>query len=137
MSIKKRRIWCWFQIRWKICKKIPTKKVISIKVKELCTFSPFSTVYKSSQPCNFLRGNFFATFSTDSNSASNSAFDTHIKIIWKNYFLVILPLFANLGVKCARNGSTNLKTYFMCLRIQFCIYQWVRTLNFQKKSKLL
>jgi hypothetical protein len=61
------------------------KKVISIKVSKLCTFSASSTVYKSSQPCNFLCVHFFATFSTDSKSASNSAFfDTHHQNIRKN-----------------------------------------------------
>jgi hypothetical protein len=54
--------------------KIPMKKAISMKVLELGTFPPFSIVYKSSQPYNFLLVNFFATFSTDSNSASKSAF---------------------------------------------------------------
>jgi hypothetical protein len=65
-----------------------------MKVVELCTFSPFSTVYKSFQPYNFLRVNFFATFSMDSNSASNSAFfDTHFEIIWENIFWVIFRNF--------------------------------------------
>jgi hypothetical protein len=55
--------------------KVPVKKVISINVEELCTFSPFCTVYKSS---------FFAVFSTHSDSALNSAFNVFIgkNIFW-------------------------------------------------------
>ncbi len=61
----------------------PLKKTL-----KKCAFSPSvpgypGTMYsnKSTQPYNFLRVNFFATFSAGSNLPSNSAyFYTHIKI---------------------------------------------------------
>jgi hypothetical protein len=40
------------------------KKVISINVQELCTFSPFCTVYKSSHPYNSLYKLFCCFFNT-------------------------------------------------------------------------
>jgi hypothetical protein len=43
----------------------PLKKVISIKELKLCAFSSFSTLWKSSQPSNFLCVNFPDTFSID------------------------------------------------------------------------
>jgi hypothetical protein len=58
----------------------------------------FFTFYKSSLPYNFLCVcvNFFATFSTDSKSASNSAFFIPIlKIFGKHIFGVILALYAD------------------------------------------
>ncbi len=75
-------------------------------------FSPFSTVFKSSHPSNFLCLDFFATFSTDSKSASNSAFsDTHIENIEK-YFWDKIALFTNFEAKCSWNGAKNRKTQF-------------------------
>ncbi len=74
-----RRIWLRSQIPWEKCKKIYSKNFLAFKCRqEIMYFLYFSTVYKSSQPSNFLRVNFLATFSTDSLSASSSRFfDTH------------------------------------------------------------
>jgi hypothetical protein len=48
---------------------------------------------------------FFACFSTDSNSASNFAFsETHIKMLRKNYLLLLLVLFASFIDKRGQNG---------------------------------
>jgi hypothetical protein len=85
-------------------------------------FLHFNTMYKSSQPSHFRYVNFFATFSTDSKSASNSAFfDTHIENIWIKYFEFIFALYANIEAKRAPNGSKNRKTYFINV-YQFCIF---------------
>jgi hypothetical protein len=52
----------------------------------------------------------FSLFSTDWNSASSFAFyDTHIEILKKQYFSLILALFANFKAKIRRNGSKNEK----------------------------
>ncbi len=87
-------------------------------------FFIFSIVYKSSHPSNFLRVNYFATFSMDSSSGSNSVFfDTQydIKSIWeKSIFWVILALL-----------QTVKQRYII---IQFCIHQRVRTLNWLKNG---
>ncbi len=92
------------------------KKVISMKVVEFCTFLPFSTGSKSFQPYNFLRVNFFANFSKDSNSASNSAFFyTHFEIIWKNIFWVILALFENFEVKVRKMAQQILNVFYKCV----------------------
>jgi hypothetical protein len=70
-------------------------------------------VYKSSQPCNFLCIQTFATFSTDSKSASNFAFfEIHIENIWGKYFLGHISPFANFYAKRARNGAKKCKMYF-------------------------
>ncbi len=56
---------------------------------DLCTFPPFSTVttvYESSQPSYFLGVNFFATFSTFSKLASNSALLYSYRNIWGNVY---------------------------------------------------
>ncbi len=94
----------------KKCKKASTRKDIGIKVYKLCTFSTFSrystvpTVSKSSHPCNILRVHFFAIFSTDSKSASISAFfDTHITNIWKKYFL------GHISTSCKLLSQTRTK----------------------------
>ncbi len=103
---------------------------------KLCTFSTFSTVSKSSQPCNFLPVHFFATFSTDSKSASNPAFfDTQIENILKKYVLGRISTFCKLLSQTRTKRRKKRKMYFqMCLRIHFVIHLWVRTLNFLKKS---
>ncbi len=99
MGVKKRRI-------WRVVKNFPHKKLLSWK----CTFSPFSTVYKSSQPYNFLCVNFFATFSTDSSSASNPAFsDIHIKLNWKNYFLGHISIFLRTLKSNARKTAQKIE----------------------------
>jgi hypothetical protein len=59
------------------------KKLLAYKSVEIMYFSPFSTVYTSSQPSNFLSVIVLATFSTDSKSA----------------------LFENFYAKRARNAS--------------------------------
>ncbi len=70
----------------------------------LCGFSSFGTVCKSSQPFNFFWLSRFVTFSMDFKSASNFAcFDTHIEFLLR-LFLVILALFAKFESKRLRNG---------------------------------
>ncbi len=92
-----KQIWRWFRIHWKMFfKSFCKKNFICMKVHKLCTFSTFGTICKSSQPSNFLYVNTFATFLTDSNSASNSAFLKPTSKLWvKNICWFILTLFAN------------------------------------------
>ncbi len=77
------------------------RKVINIKVNEFCC-----TVGKSSKPYNFLPVIFLPTFSTDSQSASNSGFFVF-------YMELLRHFFANFEAKRARNGSKNCKTAFV------------------------
>ncbi len=91
-------------------------------------------MYKSSQPSNFLRGNFLDTFSTDSKSASNAFFDTHIENVWKIKFLRSYKHFLQT-YKRAQKRSNIVKLFKMCTRIQFCIHSWVRTFNFFKNCQ--
>jgi hypothetical protein len=64
-------------------------------VKKLFTFSPFRTMYKRSQPFNFLRVNFLDTFQRIRNWQQILRFFTPVmKIFTKNTFGVILALFA-------------------------------------------
>jgi hypothetical protein len=114
-------------------KKVSTTKFIGIKVYKLCTFSTFSTVYKSSQPCNFLCVLFFATFSTDSKSASNFAFfDTHIENIWEKYFLGHIRTFGKLlsQTRTKRRKKTKNVFYKCVLEIIFLSIYGTRLLVF-------
>jgi hypothetical protein len=72
----------YFKSVKKVVKKVPTKSYQHESVEiTVCTFSPSVLCTKVLSPFNFLRGKFFATFSGDSNSPSNSAFfDTYIEI---------------------------------------------------------
>ncbi len=72
------------------------KKVISINVSKLCIFPPFSTVYKSSQPSNFLSVIFFPTFSTDSKLASIFSFFYTYWKYWEKIFWVHISTFCEL-----------------------------------------
>jgi hypothetical protein len=80
------------------------KRLLAKTGRNYMYFSPFSTAYKSSQPSNFSNANFFATTSTDSNSASNSNWYPY-QIYLKQIFL---GLFANFKPK-VQKGSKNVK----------------------------
>ncbi len=66
---QKRRIWCWFRIRCKSCKKTHAKKLSAKKWRKMECLT-FTTVCISFQPI-FLWVKYFAFFPTDSNSAYN------------------------------------------------------------------
>ncbi len=112
MGIIQCKFWCWVWIRWKKCEKITQKR---------CKPKTFA----QSQKTLFIADNFFATFSTYSNSASIFAFfDTHIAFMKNSFFYIILALFTNFEVKRGRNGLKNGKRNLqMCLRIKFCYHQ--------------
>jgi hypothetical protein len=136
---KKRRIWFRFLIHWRSWKKSHPKKVINEKVTEKLSFF-FTFLY--STVCESFSGDFFALFSTDTNSASNVAFyDTQMEVLRKKFILLILALIANFKAIIGGNGSKNEKHIFkMCLRIPFHIYLRSGTWKlhfFQKKSKSL
>jgi hypothetical protein len=85
------------------------RKKLSMKKKE---FWPFITVGKRFWPANFV--NFFAMFSMDSKSASNSGFFCYPKI-----FVLIFAHFANFEAKRARETApkNEERIFTMCLRI--------------------
>ncbi len=112
------------------------KKVISIIVQKLCTFSSFSTEYISSQHSNFLCVNFLDTFSTVRNRHKILHFLIYIENIWEKFSWGHIISFCKL---ISQTRSKKLKTlknfFFIGHRIQFCIYLWVRTFNFFKNSQ--
>ncbi len=71
-------------------------------------------MYKTSQPYNFLCVNLFATFSSDSNLASNCAFfDTHIEIIWNKHFLGHISTFCKLWSQTRAKRLKKSKNIFI------------------------
>ncbi len=114
------------------------KKVISIKVQKLCTFSSFRTVYKSSQPSYFLCVNFLDPFLTVRNQHQILRFLIPILKLFGKKFLGSYQHFLHTYKPNAPEKAQNIEKFFMCHRIQFCIHVWVRTFNFfQKQSKPL
>jgi hypothetical protein len=108
--------------------KVPTKKLLAKGVQIMYpTFSPFSTVYKSSQPSNFLCVNFLLLFATNS-----AFFDIHIENIRKKYFW---GHFSTCCKLLSQTRTKQLKKTKMSLRIQFFIHSWVRKFNFLKKNQ--
>ena len=105
----------------------PLKKCITIKVQKLCIFSPFSTVYKSYQPYNFLRVNFLDVFSTDSKLTSNSAF---FYIPVANICGVILAYTYQkkrraTAIYCSNIRCSCLKYSFFFFKYQFFLIKYV------------
>ncbi len=84
MGIKKRRILCWFQIRWWRLKQMPLKKA---RAKKLCEFWEFSflCIFSWIFAFNFCYGHFWKPPSTNLKSAR--FFDTHIDIFQEQIFL--------------------------------------------------
>jgi hypothetical protein len=89
------------------------------------------------QPNNFLRVNFFATFSTDLNSASNYAFfDTHIKIIWKKYLFGHISTFCKLWSQTrAKRLQKSKNIFYKCvLEFNFASFNGSGLLIIYKKT---
>ncbi len=112
---KIRRILRWFQICVNNWKKVHTEKVIckillqvsSIEEEKLRFFTLF-----------FGYNIFVSKFFTFSQQFWNQhkilcCFDTHIQILQRKSFYVILALFWNFKARFARNGSKLWKTYFI------------------------
>ncbi len=114
---KKRRILCWFQIRWCRLKQMPLKKA---RAKKLCEFWVFSFLCFFSWffALTFVRGISESRHQQIWNQHKNSAFFyTHIDIFKKQIFWVIIALFAILKRKCEKhctfsNILQKLKSYF-------------------------
>jgi len=82
---------------------------------------------------------FFAAFSTDSKSASNSAFfDTHIENIWAKYFLGLICTFLQTCKSNVHETAQKIeKSLCKCvLEFNFCIHLGVRTVNLLKKVNI-
>ncbi len=111
---KIRRLLRWFQICGNNRKKIHPEKVIcqtllqvsSKEEENLWFFTLFLAV-------TFLLAN-FSHFSQQFLNQHKilRCFDTHIQILQRKSFYVILALFWNFKARFARNGSTFWKTYF-------------------------
>ncbi len=103
----------WFRIRWKSCKKIHQKKVIS---------KTSLTNMSKSEKNAFFHGvfasyffvHFFKTFSVDSKSAWNSAFfDTHIEFLTTTNFFALFRTFCKLWLQMRRKRlKKNGKFFF-------------------------
>jgi len=93
MGIKKCRIWCWYQIHWKGCKKNHAKKVPSKKVAQKLTFWLLLLFSKDFSLILLLRES-FAFFPTDSNSVSSFTFLIPIWSFFATHFFLFLALFA-------------------------------------------
>ncbi len=113
---KKRRISRWFQFRWKSCKKMHKKKVISKKVWRTWVKSE-----KRAFSITFLLITFlWCIFSKRFQRIQNQREVLRILIPILNFFLLFLALFANFDCKCAGNGSKKQKIFFL--------WKWLRNL---------
>jgi hypothetical protein len=92
------------------------KKVLSEEVTEKWSFW-IITECKIFLPITFL-GEFFALFSTDSNSALNFAFyDTYIEMKEKKIMLPVLALFANSIAKIKHTTQKNKQRILYCISV--------------------
>ncbi len=69
MSIKKRSILCWFQIRWNNLKKVYLEKVICQKLVQVSSIEEETPILHTSFACNIFVSKFLAFSSTDFKSA--------------------------------------------------------------------
>ncbi len=100
----------------KVLKKCTIKKLLAKIWRKKALFSLFSHVLQTFVAYNFFRFlvHFFTTFSTDSKSAWNSAFfDIFSDFFAKNFFWVILALFANFEAERAKKAQKFKKTYLV------------------------
>jgi hypothetical protein len=122
----------------KKCKKFLQKKVISIKVYKLYAFSTFSTVYKSSQPCNFLHVHFLLLFQRFKISIKFLMIPI-LKIFGKIYFLGHISTFCKLLSQTRMKWRKKTKNvFYKCvLEFTFSSIYGSGLLIFLKKVKLL
>ncbi len=133
MSIKKRRILRWFQICGKNLKKVYQEKVICQKLLQV------SCIEEDKLQCctlllavTFLLANFLHFSQQIPNQRKIlSYFDTHLQILWRKSFKVILALLETL-----KPYSQEMAQYFekhvlqKCLRIALYTYIPMNLYNF-------
>ena len=135
---KKRRILCWFQIRWCRLKQTPLKKT---RAKKLCKFWVFSFLFIFSW---FFAFNFFRGISESWHQRIWNQhkilcfFDTHIDIFQEKNFWGHNSTFCNLKMEMQKKlyifkHFAKSKKLFFCLYLSFSV--WF-LLKFQKKYKI-
>ncbi len=120
-GVKKRRISRWFRIRWKICKKMHQKKVIS-KTSLTNMSKSEKTVHISVTftLITFFWLIFLKLFQRIRNQRKIQRFLIPIWNFWKIFFfLLFLALFVNFDCKCAGNGSKKRKIFFYECVLEF------------------
>ena len=111
---KKRRILRWFQIRGNNLKKVYLEKVIRQKLLQVSSREEYKLQFCTLLlPVTFLLANFLHFSQQFRNQRKILSFlDTHIQVLWRKSFYVILALFWNFKALFARNGSKFWKTCF-------------------------
>jgi len=111
---KKRRILRWFQIRGNILKKVYLEKVFCQKLLQVSSREEYKLQFCTLLlPLTFLLANFFHFTQQFRNQRKILSFlDTHLQVLWRKSFYVILALFWNFKALFARNGSKFWKTCF-------------------------
>ena len=133
MSIKKCRILRWFQIRGNNLKKVYLEKVICQKLLQISSREEFKLQFCTLLlPVTFLLANFLHFSQQFRNQRKILSFlDTHIQILWRKSFLVILAFFETLK-PCSQETAQNFEKHVLqkCLRIAFYTYIPVNLYNF-------
>ncbi len=139
MVSKKRRILCWFQIRWCRLNRMPLKKA---RAKKLCESWVYSYILKICivfLALAFVRGISESRHQQIWNQHKICVFLIPILIFFKKKnFWVIIALFAILKCKCKKTVHfqtfcKKLKVIFFCQYLSFSM--WF-LLKFQKKYKI-